>query len=95
MSIKPLYDKIVVKRVDVETTSAGGLILTTAGTEKPCQGVVLEVGSGKSLENGDLRSMSISVGDKVLFGRNSGIEAKIDGETLLIMREDDVLAILS
>jgi chaperonin GroES len=92
--IKPLYDKIVVKRTEAETTSAGGLILTTAGTEKPCQGIVVSVGSGKSLENGSLRPMSISIDDKVLFGRNAGIEAKIDGETLLILREDDVLAIL-
>jgi chaperonin GroES len=94
MNIRPLHDRIIVKRVEEETTSAGGIVLPGSATEKPSEGEVLAVGNGKQLDNGDVRALEVKVGDKVLFGKYSGNEVKIDGEELIVMREEDVMGIL-
>jgi chaperonin GroES len=93
MNIRPLHDRVVVKRVDEETTTAGGIVLPGSATEKPMQGAVLAVGNGKIAENGDVRPLDVKVGDTVLFGKFSGTEVKIDGEEVLIMREDDLMGV--
>jgi chaperonin GroES len=94
MNIRPLHDRVIVKRVEEETTSAGGIVLPGSATEKPSEGEVLAVGSGKQLDNGDVRALEVKVGDKVLFGKYSGNEVKIDGEELIVMREEDIMGIL-
>ncbi len=94
MNIRPLHDRIIVKRVEEETTSAGGIVLPGSATEKPSEGEVLAIGSGKVLDNGDVRPLEVKVGDKVLFGKYSGNEVKIDGEELIVMREEDIMGIL-
>jgi len=94
MNVKPLYDRILVKRVEEETKTAGGLFIPDSAKEKPQQGLVSAVGAGKVLEDGSLRKLDIKVGDKILFSKYSGNEIKMDGVEHLIMREDDVLAIL-
>jgi chaperonin GroES len=94
MNIRPLHDRIIVKRVEEETTSAGGIVLPGSATEKPSEGEVLAVGSGKQMDNGDVRALEVKVGDKVLFGKYSGNEVKIDGEELIVMREEDIMGIL-
>lgn len=93
MNIRPLHDRVVIKRVDEETTTAGGIVLPGSATEKPMQGEVLAVGNGKIAENGDVRPLDVKVGDTVLFGKFSGTEVKIDGEEVLIMREDDLMGV--
>ena len=93
MNIRPLHDRVVIKRVDEETTSAGGIVLPGSATEKPMQGEVLAVGNGKITENGDVRPLDVKVGDAVLFGKFSGTEVKINGEEVLIMREDDLMGV--
>lgn len=93
MNIRPLHDRVVVKRVDEETTTAGGIVLPGSATEKPMQGEVLAVGNGKIAENGDVRPLDVKVGDTVLFGKFSGTEVKINGEEVLIMREDDLMGV--
>ncbi|MEE9448350.1 MAG: co-chaperone GroES [Arenicellales bacterium] len=95
MNIRPLHDRVVIKRVDEETTSAGGIVLPGSATEKPMQGEVLAVGNGKIAENGDVRPLDVKVGDNVLFGKFSGTEVKVDGEEVLIMREDDLMGIIT
>ncbi|MGD1984469.1 MAG: co-chaperone GroES [Chromatiaceae bacterium] len=94
MKIRPLHDRIVVRRVDAETTSAGGIIIPDNAREKPVQGEVLAVGDGAMLENGDRRAVDLNVGDRVLFGKYAGTEVKLDGEELLVMRESDIMAII-
>jgi len=94
MSIRPLHDRVIVKRVEEETTTAGGIVLPGSAAEKPSQGKVLAVGSGKLLDNGTVRPLEVKVGDKVLFGKYSGNEVKVDGEDLIVMREDDIMGIL-
>lgn len=94
MAIRPLYDRVLVKRKEEETTSAGGIIIPDSATEKPAQGEVVAVGEGKLLDNGDVRTLSVKVGDVVLFGKYSGTEVKVDGEELLICREDDIQAVV-
>jgi chaperonin GroES len=94
MKIRPLHDRIVVKRVEEETKTAGGIVLPGSAAEKPSEGEVLAVGTGKPLDNGQIRAMAVSVGDKVLFGKYSGTEVKIDGEQLIVMREEDIMGIL-
>ncbi len=94
MSIRPLHDRVIVKRVEEETTTPGGIVLPGSAAEKPSQGKVLAVGSGKLLENGTIRPLEVKVGDKVLFGKYSGNEVKVDGEDLIVMREDDIMGIL-
>jgi chaperonin GroES len=85
---------VIVKRVEEETTTAGGIVLPGSAAEKPSQGKVLAIGSGKPLDNGQVRALDVKVGDKVLFGKYSGNEVKVDGEDLIVMREEDIMAIL-
>ena len=94
MSIRPLHDRVLVRRMEDETTSAGGIIIPDNAKEKPSRGEVLAVGNGKHLDNGDVRPLDVKVGDKVLFGKYSGSEVKVDGEELLVMREDDIVGII-
>ncbi len=95
MNIRPLHDRVVVKRVAEETVTAGGIVLPGSAAEKPSQGEVIAVGNGKPLDNGQVRPLELKVGDKVLFGKYSGSEVKIDGEELVVMREDDIMGVLA
>jgi chaperonin GroES len=94
MKIRPLHDRVVIKRLEEERTSPGGIVIPDTATEKPIRGEVLAVGKGKILENGDIRPLDLKVGDRVLFGKYSGTEVKVDGQDVLVMREDDVMAVL-
>ena len=94
MSIRPLHDRVVVRRLDEERTTAGGIVLPDSATEKPMEGEVISVGNGKISENGTVRPLDVKPGDKVLFGKYSGTEVKVDGEELLVMREDDIMAVV-
>ena len=94
MKIRPLHDRVIVKRVEEERTSAGGIVLPDSATEKPSQGEVLAVGNGKLLDNGEMRALDVKVGDKVLFGKYAGNEVKVDGEDLIVMREEDIMGVL-
>ncbi len=94
MNIRPLHDRVIVKRLEEETTTAGGIVLPGSAAEKPSQGIILAVGSGKALDNGTVRALEVKVGDKVLFGKYSGNEVKVDGEDLIVMREEDIMGIL-
>ena len=93
-NIRPLHDRIIVKRLKEEEKTKGGIIIPDTAKEKPIEGEVLAVGNGKALENGTVRKLDVKAGDRVLFGKYSGTEVKIDGEERLIMREDDILAVL-
>jgi len=93
MNIRPLHDRVVVRRQEEETKSAGGIVLPGSATEKPSQGEVLAVGAGKVTENGEVRPLDVKAGDKVLFGQYSGNAVKIDGEELLIMSESEIFGI--
>jgi chaperonin GroES len=94
MNIRPLHDRVIVRRMEEERTSPGGIVLPDAATEKPIQGEVLAVGNGKILENGDVRPLEVKVGDKVLFGKYSGTEVKVGGEEVLVMREEDIVGVV-
>ena len=94
MNIRPLHDRVVVRRKEEETTSPGGIVLPGSAAEKPVQGEVLAIGKGKILENGDVRPLDVQVGDTVLFGKYSGTEIKIDGEEVLVMREEDIMGVI-
>ena len=94
MKIRPLHDRVIVKRIEEERTSPGGIVIPDSAAEKPSQGKVVAVGKGKILENGEVRPLDVKVGDKVLFGKYSGTEFKIDGEELLNMREEDLVAVI-
>jgi chaperonin GroES len=94
MKIRPLHDRIIVKRLEEERTSAGGIIIPDTAAEKPIQGKVVAVGKGKILENGTVRPLDVKVGDKVLFGKYGGTEVKVEGDDLLVMREEDVMAVI-
>ncbi|MEQ1738933.1 MAG: co-chaperone GroES [Methyloglobulus sp.] len=94
MNIRPLHDRVIVKRVDEETTTPGGIVLPGSAAEKPSQGMVLAIGGGKQLDNGQVRALEVKVGDKVLFGKYAGNEVKVDGEDLIVMREEDIMGIL-
>ena len=94
MKLRPLHDRVIVKRMEEERMSAGGIVIPDSATEKPIRGEVLAVGNGKILENGDKRPLDISVGDKVLFGKYSGTEVKVEGDELLVMREEDIMAVI-
>lgn len=94
MNIRPLHDRVVIRRMEEERTSPGGIVIPDSATEKPERGEVLAVGRGKPLDNGDTRALDVKVGDKVLFGKYSGTTVKIDGNEYLIMREDDILAVI-
>jgi chaperonin GroES len=94
MNIKPLYDRVVIKRMEEEKLSAGGIVIPDSATEKPIKGEVVAVGSGKILEDGKVRPVGVKAGEKVLFGKYSGTEVKVDGQELLVMREEDLMAVI-
>ncbi|KTD21861.1 co-chaperone GroES [Legionella londiniensis] len=94
MKIRPLHDRIIVRRLEEEHKTAGGIVIPDSAKEKPMQGEVLAVGEGKVLENGDVRALAVKVGDVVLFGKYSGTEVKIDGQELVVMREDDIMGVI-
>jgi chaperonin GroES len=94
MNIRPLHDRVVIRRLEEERTSAGGIVIPDSAAEKPIQGEVLAVGRGRVLDNGDVRSLDVKVGDRVLFGTYSGTEVKIAGEELVVMREDDIMGVI-
>ncbi|MEX1669785.1 co-chaperone GroES [Zhongshania guokunii] len=94
MSIKPLYDRVLVKRLAAETKSKGGIVIPDKSAEKPTQGEVVAVGAGAILENGQQRPLAVKVGDRILFGQYAGSEVKIDGETYLIIKENEIFAVV-
>jgi len=94
MNIRPLHDRVVIRRMEEERTSAGGIVIPDSATEKPIQGEVLAVGKGKILESGEIRPLDLKVGDRVLFGKYSGTEVKISGEEVVVMREDDIMGVI-
>jgi chaperonin GroES len=94
MKIRPLHDRVLVKRLEEDKTSPGGIVIPDSAAEKPIRGEVVGVGSGKILDNGQVRALDLKVGDKVLFGKYSGTEVKVDGVELVVMREDDIMAVL-
>ncbi len=94
MNIRPLHDRVIVKRLEEETTSTGGIVLPDSAQEKPSQGEILAVGKGKILDNGDVRALDVKVGDRVLFGKYAGNEVKVDGEDLIVMREEDIMGVV-
>lgn len=95
MKLRPLHDRLVVKRLDNENKTASGIVIPDNAAEKPDQGEVLAVGNGKILEDGKVRPLDVKVGDKVLFGKYSGQTVKVDGNELLVLREDDVMAVIN
>jgi chaperonin GroES len=95
MNIRPLHDRVVVKRMEEERTSAGGIVIPDSAAEKPQKGEVVAVGNGKITDSGEMRALDVKVGDQVLFGKYSGTEIKIDGEDVLIMKEEDILGVLA
>ncbi len=94
MNIRPLHDRVVIKRMEEETTSAGGIVIPDTAAEKPSRGTILAVGNGKVSDNGDVRPLDVKVGDEVLFGKYSGTELKVDGEDVIVMREDDIMGVV-
>jgi chaperonin GroES len=94
MKLKPLNDRVVVRRVEEEEMTAGGIIIPDTAKEKPVQGEVISVGNGKLMEDGSRRPLDVKAGDRVLFSKYAGTDIKVEGEELLIMREDDILAII-
>jgi chaperonin GroES len=94
MNVRPLHDRVVVRRMEEERTSAGGIVIPDSAAEKPIQGEVIAVGRGKILENGDIRPLDVKVGDRILFGKYSGTEVKLDSKELLVMREDDIMGVI-
>lgn len=95
MNIQPLHDRVVIKRMEEERMSAGGIVIPDTAAEKPIRGEVVAVGEGKILDNGTLRALKVKTGDKVLFGKYSGTEVKLNGTEYLVVREDDIFAILN
>lgn len=94
MKIRPLHDRVVVRRMEEDKMSAGGIVIPDSATEKPIRGKVVAIGSGKPLDNGDVRALDVKVDDEVLFGKYSGTEIKIAGEELVVMREDDIMGVI-
>ncbi|PCH86076.1 MAG: co-chaperone GroES [Piscirickettsiaceae bacterium] len=94
MNLRPLNDRVIIKRVEEEAVSAGGIVLPDSAKEKPSRGEVLAVGNGATNSKGELQPMSVKVGDNVLFGKYSGTEVEVDGDELLVMREDDIIAVV-
>ncbi len=94
MKIRPLHDRVIIERLEAETKSAGGIVIPDTAAEKPIKGKVVAVGKGKILEDGKVRPLDVKAGDKVLFGKYSGTEIKMDGKELLVMREEDLMAVL-
>jgi chaperonin GroES len=94
MKIRPLHDRVIVKRLEEERKTASGIVIPDAAAEKPDQGQIIAVGKGKILENGEVRALDVKVGDRVLFGKYSGQTVKVDGEELLVMREEDLMGVV-
>ena len=94
MKLRPLHDRVIVKRLEEERKSAGGIVIPDTATEKPMRGKVLGVGPGKINDKGTINAMSVKKGDVVLFGKYSGTEVKVDGDELVVMREDDIMAVI-
>ena len=94
MKIRPLHDRVIVKRLEEDRKSPGGIVIPDSAAEKPVQGTIVAVGKGKILEDGNVRPLDVKVGDKILFGKYSGTEVKVDGDDLLVMREEDVMAVI-
>jgi len=94
MNLRPLHDRVVVRRTEEERTSPGGIVIPDSATEKPIKGEVIAVGNGKTKDSGEKQPLDLKVGDKILFGKYSGTEVKVNGEELLVMREDDVMAVI-
>ena len=94
MTFRPLYDRVLVKRIEAEEKTAGGLIVPDSAKEKPLEAEVMAIGSGRVLDNGDVREITLNVGDRVLFGKYTGDEIKLDGVEHIILREEDVLAVV-
>ena len=93
MKIRPLHDRVIVKRWEEEKTSPGGIVIPDSAAEKPVKGEVVAVGNGKILDSGEIRALDLKVGDKILFGKYYGTEVKVDGDDLVVMREDDIMAV--
>ncbi|MGD8372673.1 MAG: co-chaperone GroES [Syntrophobacterales bacterium] len=94
MKLRPLHDRVIVKRIEEEEKTSGGIIIPDTAKEKPQQGKVIAIGKGKILENGKVSPLTVKKGDRILFGKYAGTDIKIDGEEHLIMREDDILAVI-
>ncbi len=94
MNIRPLHDRVVVRRLDEETLTAGGIVLPDSAQEKPSQGEILAIGTGKILDNGEVRALDVKVGDKIIFGQYGGSTVKIDGDELLILNESEIFGVL-
>jgi chaperonin GroES len=94
MKIRPLHDRVLVKRLEEERKTASGIVIPDAAAEKPDQGEIIAVGAGKILEDGKIRALAVKVGDRVLFGKYSGQTVKVDGEELLVMREEDIMGVV-
>lgn len=94
MKIRPLHDRVIVKRVEAERTTASGIVIPDSAGEKPDQGEVIAAGNGKLLENGSVRPMSVKVGERVLFGKYAGQTVKVDGQEVLVMREEDIVGVI-
>ena len=94
MKLRPLHDKVIIKRLEEERKSPGGIVIPDSATEKPSRGKVIAVGNGQILENGQVRTLEVKVGDTILFGKYSGTEVKMDGEEYLVIRETEIMAIL-
>ena len=94
MKIRPLHDRVIVKRLEEERTSPGGIVIPDSAAEKPVQGKIVAAGKGKILEDGSVRALDVKIGAKILFGKYSGTEVKVDGDELVVMREEDVMAVI-
>ncbi len=94
MSIRPLHDRVLVRRLESDKKTPGGIVVPDTAAEKPMEGEVVAVGNGKLLDNGELRALVVKAGDQILFGKYSGTEVKVDGEELIVMREDDIMGIV-
>jgi chaperonin GroES len=94
MKLRPLHDRVIIKRLEAETKSAGGIVIPDTATEKPIKGEVVAIGTGKILEDGKVRPLGVKAGEKVLFGKYSGTEVKVEGQELLVMREEDLMAVI-
>jgi len=94
MNLRPLHDRVIIKRMEEERTSPGGIVIPDSAAEKPSKGEVVAAGKGKRNETGEIIAMDVKVGDKVLFGKYSGTEVKVEGQDLLVMREEDIMAVI-
>jgi chaperonin GroES len=94
MNIRPLHDRVILKRLEEDRTTPGGIVIPDTAAEKPVKGEIVAVGNGKILDSGEIRALSVKAGDKVLFGKYAGTEIKVAGEELLVLKEDDLMAVI-